>query len=209
MPEMRTVATLIFPEFELLDVFGPLEMFGLHPEEFRLEMIAEDPGPVASTQGPRIAIDRTLDQTEAPEILLVPGGRGTRREIDNPAIISWLRDIGARSELITSVCTGSALLARAGLLDGRRATSNKRALDWVASTGPATDWQRAARWVEDGNVITSSGISAGIDMSLAVIGRLLGAEAAAEAAHRAEYLPNTDPNFDPFTPSDTKNRDPS
>ena len=83
-------------------------------------------------------------------------------------------------------------------LDGRRATTNKRAFDWVATMGPATDWQASARWVEDGKFFTSSGISAGIDMALGIISQLHGAEAATEAANRAEYIANSDPDNDPF-----------
>ncbi|MEM7505873.1 MAG: DJ-1/PfpI family protein [Pseudomonadota bacterium] len=194
----QRLATLLFPEFELLDVFGPLEMFGMFPEEFDLRMIAEGAEPVASTQGPRSTIDSVLEKTPAPDILLVPGGRGTRREVDNPALIGWLREVGMRSGLITSVCTGSALLARAGVLDGRRATTNKLAFDEITPFGPNTDWVSRARWVEDGPVITASGVSAGIDMSLAVIAQVLGPEAARDAALWAEYEANTDPDNDPF-----------
>ena len=208
---MHVVATLLFPEFELLDVFGPLEMFGLLPDQFHLTMIAQQGGSVVSAQGPRVAIDQTLDAVDTPpDILLVPGGRGTRREVDNPILLDWLRRTGARAGMVTSVCTGSALLARAGLLDGRRATTNKRAFDWVTTQGPATDWQASACWIEDGKFFTSSGISAGIDMALGIIARLHGAEAATEVANRAEYTANTDPGNDPFARApETLNQDPS
>ncbi|MEM8841169.1 MAG: DJ-1/PfpI family protein [Pseudomonadota bacterium] len=195
---MRTIATLIFPEFELLDVFGPLEMFGMFSEEFRLIMVAEELGPIASTQGPRSAVDALIAERPAADILLVPGGRGTRREVHNPAILVWLSAAAQEAEIVTSVCTGSLLLARAGLLDGRKATTNKRAFALGGQHGPGVDWQPNARWVEDGKFVTSSGVSAGIDMSLGVITRLLGPEAAADAARWAEYTPNTDPGDDPF-----------
>ena len=199
---MRTIATLIFPEFELLDVFGPLEMFGRFEQEFDLRMVAETPDPIASKQGPQSVVDELIGADAVYDILLIPGGMGTRREVNNKALLGWLSRASERAELTTSVCTGSALLARAGVLDGRRATTNKRAFDWVAAQGPDTDWRPRARWVEDGDVFTSSGVSAGIDMSLAIIRRLLGEEAAATAAGETEYIANRDPDHDPFAVRD-------
>jgi transcriptional regulator GlxA family with amidase domain len=98
----------------------------------------------------------------------------------------------------TTVCTGSALLARTGLLDDRPATSNKIAWDWVVAQGPRVRWQRRARWVDDGNVLTSSGVSAGIDMALALIARLNGRDLALTAARNMEYVWHEDPGDDPF-----------
>src|SRR5574338_457732 len=110
--------------------------------------------------------DRTLS---VGVVLFVPGGMGTRREVDNPVLLGWLERRAAGATHVTSVCTGAALLARAGLLDGHRATSNKRSWDWVVSQGPRVDWVRRARWVQDGRLWTSSGVSAGIDMTLQLI----------------------------------------
>ena len=101
-------------------------------------------------------------------------------------------------ELTTTVCTGTALLARTGLLDNRAATSNKMAWDWVTQHGPNVNWRRRARWVDDGNIITSSGVSAGIDMALALIARLHGRATAEQAARVMEYIWNDDPANDPF-----------
>jgi transcriptional regulator GlxA family with amidase domain len=193
---MKTIGVLLFPEFELLDVFGPLEMFGMI-EDFAIRLVAET-REVASTQGPRSVIDDLVSADRTYEILLVPGGRGTRREVGNAKLLTWLRRKAEPAEYVTSVCTGSALLAKAGLLDGRQATSNKLAFDWVASQGPKVDWQRRARWVEDGKFFTSSGVSAGIDMSLALIERIHGPESARQAAHWAEYTRHADPHEDPF-----------
>ncbi|GMG82215.1 DJ-1/PfpI family protein [Paralimibaculum aggregatum] len=195
---MRRIGALVFEGFELLDLFGPLEMFGIHDEDFAPVIIAEGAGPVASAQGPRVAVDARLDAPPPFEILLVPGGRGVRREVGNARLTGWVAEAAKRAEMVLSVCTGAALLARAGVLDGRRATTNKRAFDWVVRQGPKVDWQRRARWVEDGHVITASGVSAGMDMSLAAIGRLLGKEAARDAARQAEYLPHCSPEDDPF-----------
>jgi putative intracellular protease/amidase len=193
-----TLGVLLFPDFELLDVFGPLEMFGMAPESFRLVMVAAEAGEVASRQGPRVVADTGYDDAGHCDLLLVPGGRGTRVEVGNPVLLDWLRAQGDAAELVASVCTGSGLLARAGLLDGRRATSNKWAFDWAMAQGDQVRWVREARWVEDGRFFTSSGVSAGIDMSLAVIGRLLGNDRARECAASAEYEWNEDSGHDPF-----------
>jgi transcriptional regulator GlxA family with amidase domain len=129
---------------------------------------------------------------------LVPGGFGTRREVGNGALLQWLAGASERAEVVASVCTGSALLAKAGVLDGRRATTNKNAFDWVVSQGPKVQWQGRARWVEDGKFITSSGVSAGTDMALALIARLCGIAQARQVAHWAEYVWNEDSTDDPF-----------
>ena len=195
---MRTVGVLLFPEFELLDVFGPLEMLGML-EDVEVRLVAERTD-VASTQGPRSLVDDLLAEARDYDILLVPGGRGTRREVANPELLSWLKAKSARAEYVASVCTGSALLARAGLLDGLEATSNKLAFEWVRTQGPNVLWQPRARWVEAGKYFTSSGVSAGMDMSLALIARIYGAEQARQVADWAEYVWSDDPSLDPFAP---------
>lgn len=195
---MRTIAALVFPEYELLDLYGPLEMFSMHTDEFEQKIVALETAPVASSAGPRTAVDAALSERDDYDILLIPGGRGTRRDVENQPLLDWIARAALKAEIVASVCTGSALLARAGLLDGKAATTNKLAFDWVASQGPRTDWRKNARWVEDGNIFTASGVSAGADMSLAVIERLLGSEKAEEAAFWAEYERNADPDHDPF-----------
>jgi len=194
----KTIGVLLFPEFELLDVFGPLEAFGQAKEWFRIVTVAERPGPVASAQGPRAVADHGFADCPRLDIVLVPGGMGTRREVNNPEIIDWVARQARGAETMTSVCTGAALLARAGVLDGRRATSNKRSFGWVTEQGPKVDWVRQARWVDDGNIITSSGVSAGIDMALHLIGRIAGPTARDEIATRMEYEWQHDANHDPF-----------
>lgn len=194
----KTVGVLLFPEFELLDVFGPLEAFGQAKDWFRIVTVAEKSGPVASAQGPRAVADHGFEDCPPLDILLVPGGMGTRREVDNAALVDWIARQARRAETTASVCTGAALLARAGVLDGRRATSNKRAFAWVVEQGPKVDWVRQARWVDDGNVVTSSGVSAGIDMTLHLIGRIAGAAVRDEIATRMEYEHQTDAAHDPF-----------
>lgn len=194
---MKTIGVLLFPEFELLDVFGPLEMFGML-DGVAIRLVAERDREIASTQGPRSAIDDVFADDAAYDLLLVPGGRGTRREVDNAALLGWLRAKAPKADHVASVCTGSALLAKAGLLDGLPATTNKLAFDWVASLGPKVDWRRRARWVEAGRFWTSSGVSAGMDMSLALIARLRGVAIAEQAAGWAEYCWHRDPADDPF-----------
>ncbi len=195
---MRSIAALVFPGFETLDLFGPIEMFGLLPEQFSISIVAEREGQVASTHGPRTCVDYSFAGTEPFDMLLVPGGPGTRTQVDNSAMMDWLRARSAQAEIVMSVCTGSALLARAGLLDGRRATSNKMSFAWVKEQGPAVDWVARARWVEDGQLFTSSGVSAGMDMSLAVIKRLHDEDTARKVARYAEYTWHEDAAHDPF-----------
>ena len=195
---IRTVGVLLFDQFELLDVFGSLEMLGLLEEDFAIRLISQQAPAVSSAQGPRSVIDDHFADDRSYDVLLVPGGMGTRREVENTALLHWLVRAAERAEIVASVCTGSALLAKAGLLDGHRATTNKLAFEWVVSQGPAVQWQRRARWVEDGKFFTSSGISAGMDMALALVARLCGIERARQAAHWAEYVWNEDSDDDPF-----------
>jgi transcriptional regulator GlxA family with amidase domain len=195
---MRRIGALIFPGFELLDMFGPLEMFGLLKDEFEICMVAEDEGAVPSAQGPKAIADATYETKAKYDLVLVPGGRGARREVDNPATLSWLKTVQSDAELMLSVCTGSALLAKTGLLDGLQATTNKAAFDWVAGQGPKVKWVKQARWVKDGDYFTSSGVSAGMDMSLAVISHLLGEKTAEQVAIWAEYDWHQDLDWDPF-----------
>ena len=198
MRSKRTIGVVLFEAFELLDVFGPLEMFGLAAEHFEIRLISETGGVVASRQGPKSVIDDQLSDAPALDVLFVPGGTGTRREVDNPVLLDWLKERSWQAELVISVCTGSALLAKAGVLDGVRATTNKLAFAWAASQSEKVQWQKQARWVEDGKFFTSSGVSAGIDMSLAVIAKLVSQQAAEQAANFAEYDWHRDPDWDPF-----------
>jgi transcriptional regulator GlxA family with amidase domain len=196
----RTIGVLLFEGFELLDVFGPCEAYGIRDLEgaFRIAMVAQKAGPIASAQGPRAVAEFGFDDCPRLDVMLVPGGIGTRREVYRTALISWLRARAEQAELVTSVCTGAALLAAAGLLDGRRATTNKRSFAWVQSQGPQVNWVKQARWVEDGKFATSSGVSAGIDMALAIIARLVSTETAEKAATSMEYEWHRDAGWDPF-----------
>ena len=193
-----SIGVVLFDEFELLDVFGPLEMYGMAPESFDICMVAENPGEITSRQGPKSIADYDFNCKRQFDILLVPGGSGTRKEVDNQVMLDWLRNQSMGAEYVTAVCTGSALLARAGILEGRKATTNKKAYNWATSQSDKVHWIKQARWVEDGKFFTSSGVSAGMDMSLALIARLLGEDTAVQAATWAEYEWHRDADWDPF-----------
>ncbi len=196
----RTLGVLLFPDFEVLDVFGPLEVFGNLSvrEHFRVLTVAETAGPVASAQVTRAVADHGLADCPHLDVLLVPGGLGTRREVENEALRRWLVARAADAEMVMSVCTGASLLARAGLLDGLRATTNKRTFDWVVTQGPRVQWVRKARWVDAGKFVTSSGVSAGTDMALAMMARLVDRSTAEQIARLMEWTWCRDPDDDPF-----------
>jgi transcriptional regulator GlxA family with amidase domain len=189
---------VLFDRFELLDVFGPLELLGVLADRFELNMIGPTAGPVRSAQGPEVLAADSHSQAAAPDIALIPGGIGTRGLVENRQFLTWLAGWAGSAEYVTSVCTGSGVLAAAGLLDGYRATSNKRSFSWAESQGPNVEWVRQARWVADRNRWTSSGVAAGMDMTLALIGHLHGDELAGRVADGVEYDWHRDPTWDPF-----------
>jgi transcriptional regulator GlxA family with amidase domain len=194
----RTLVALFYPDFELLDVFGPLEMFGNMTGAVTITTVAATKGTIVSAQGPRVDVDHGFDDCPKPDLILVPGGIGTRAAVDDRATVDWLRTCAREAEMVMTVCTGSALLAQTGLLDGRRATTNKMFFKWPESTWPKVEWVREARWVEDGTFWTSSGVSAGIDMALAAIAKLAGQETADMLATGTEYEWHRDAGWDPF-----------
>jgi len=195
---MRTIGAVLFPGFQLLDLYGPLDLFSMLDGVFDIRLVAQTNTPVAAGAGPRAMPDTTFAEAGSFDILLVPGGPGTRPLVTDAVFIDDLHKTAQAAEIVATVCTGSALLACTGMLDGRRATTNKAAFDWVAGQRPQVDWQRRARWVEDGDILTSSGVSAGMDMALALIARLHDREPALEAARSAEYRWSQDAGDDPF-----------
>ena len=201
---MRRIGALVFPGFETLDLFGPIEMFGTLPDDYSLHIVGETAASGASRHGQTLAVDVPLESAEAFDIVLVPGGPGTRTQMKNPAVLDWLRRQDGKASMMASVCTGSAMLARSGILDGRRATSNKMELGWISARSPAVDWVSEARWVEDGRYWTSSGVSAGIDMSLAIIERQHGQKVADDVSKITEYIRHRDPTNDPFATARSK-----
>lgn len=195
---MLTLGAILYKDFELLDLYGPLEMFGSLGEEIRIVTLAESPGPVAATQGPATVAQFGFADAPELDLLLLPGGIGTIAELSNDALLDFLRERSVRAQITMSVCSGSALLAKAGLLDDRRATSNKMFFSLATSQSDKVAWVEAARWVVDGPMVTSSGVSAGIDMALAVIESLFGSERAEEIAAYTEYQWHRDADSDPF-----------
>ena len=195
---MRSVGVLVYPNFELLDLFGPLEMFGWLSSDFELTLIGPEPGPIRSNMGVATVAEIAMSERSDFDVLLVPGGWGTSIPVDTDALLPWLTDAARKADRVLTVCTGSALLALTGLLDGREATTNKALFNWVAEKRPEVRWQRQARWVHDGQFYTSSGVSAGMDMALAAIAELLGLEKAEEVARGCEYEWHRDPTWDPF-----------
>jgi transcriptional regulator GlxA family with amidase domain len=206
-PPVRHVAVALFDGFTVLDVYGPVQAFascrvtrpdGSRRSYFDVVTTAAAVGRVPSGEGVATVADHAFEDCPPYDILLVPGGFGTRSAVNDPGFVDRLGAASQRAAVTATVCTGSALLARTGRLDDRPATSNKIAWDWVVQQGPRVRWQRTARWVDDGAIITSSGVSAGIDMTLALIARLCGRDLALTSARNMEYVWREDPTDDPF-----------
>lgn len=194
----RTLGLLLFPGFEALDAYGPIELWGNMQQHVQIVTISANRGPVTSTQGLKTMADYGYDDTPHLDLLVVPGGMGAFQLIQDMPTLKWLREKAKEAEIIMSVCNGATLLAAAGILDGHSATTNKLLWEMSTKTGPNVKWVKKARWVDDGTVVTSSGVSAGIDMTLAVIARLYGKDIADQLAKIIEYEPHSDPNWDPF-----------
>jgi len=206
-PPVRRVAVALFEGFTVLDVYGPVQAFascriplenGTFHRLFEIFSMAEDSGVVKAGEGPASYAEYGFANAPVFDILLIPGGFGTRAAVNNTLLLSQLAAASRRASVTATVCTGSALLARTGLLDDRPATSNKIAWNWVLQQGPRVKWIRQARWVDDGNIITSSGVSAGIDMTLSLIARLHGRDLALASARFMEYRWHEDAGDDPF-----------
>ena len=194
----RTLGVLIFPGFELLDAYGPLEMWGNVGKKLKVVTIAAEKGEVASAQGPKSVADYSFNDCPKLDLILVPGGFGALKVARDEQTLEWLRIRSKEAEITMSVCNGASILAATGLLDGRKATTNKAYWSLSTARGKNVDWIKQARWVDDGNMVTSSGVSAGIDMSLHVIARLYGDSLATRLANSAEYEWHRDPSWDPF-----------
>lgn len=200
-----TVGGILYPGFEMLDLFGPLEMYSmLGPEQVNIVTVAQTTEPVTSAvstaihAGPKVVPDTDFASAGKLDIILLPGGFGTLPELENSALLEFLHTKAETAQVVSSVCTGSALLAKAGLLEGHRATSNKQLFALASGIGDNVQWVESARWVEDGKFWTSSGVSAGMDMTLAIIARVISVEAAEAAANSAEYTWHRDGDNDPF-----------
>ncbi|PYM52125.1 MAG: AraC family transcriptional regulator [Candidatus Rokuibacteriota bacterium] len=200
----KRVGILIFPQVEVLDFCGPFEVFSVtrldeerrreEPSPFEVLLVAESTEPVVATGSLRVIPDAPIDACAPLHVLVVPGGRGTRSEIKNQRLLEWIADRGKTVETLTSVCTGAMLLGQAGLLDGRRATTHWRSLPWMREAFPTVTVEEKLHVVEDGHVLTSAGISAGIDMALRVVARYHGDAIARATARHMEYRYQPDDN---------------
>jgi transcriptional regulator GlxA family with amidase domain len=193
----RKVGILVFSEVEVLDFCGPFEVFSVarldedrrrHDQPpYEVFLVAEQTGIIVATGGLKVVPDHTLDDCPPLDVLVVPGGWGTRREMSNDRLIAWLEERARQVTTLTSVCTGSLLLAKAGLLDGKRATTHWRVLNEMRVWFPAVNVIDDQHVVEEGDLLTSAGISAGIDMALRVVARHHGETIARAAARYMEY----------------------
>jgi putative intracellular protease/amidase len=187
---------MLFDNFETLDIFGPVEILSRETKHV-LKYYSLNGGMVTSAQGLRVETEN-INTADDNGILVLPGGRGTRNLVNDKDFLSTLKEIGEQAIFCLSICTGSALFAKAGLLDGREATSNKKAIAWVMSTSNKVKWLKKARWVVDGKFYTSSGVSAGMDMSLGFIRDQYGLDNAEQIARDIEYIWNADKDEDMF-----------
>ncbi|MDF2512676.1 MAG: ThiJ/PfpI protein [Herbinix sp.] len=190
------VNILLFHDFETLDVFGSVEILG-KIEEYELNYVSLGGGLIVSAQGASI-MTKKIEPSSSDDILVVPGGRGTRALVNDSVFLEMLIVAVKHSNYCLSICTGSALLAKAGLLNGKCATSNKQAFSWVKSTNTNVKWIQNARWVVDGKYYTSSGVSAGMDMTLGFIRDRFDEQKALHIAKSIEYIWNSDNSKDPF-----------
>ena len=199
----KQVGILLFENIEVLDFCGPFEVFSVtrlneekrreEPSPFNVFLVAESKAPVVTTGGMKVLQDYDLDACPPMDILVVPSGWGTRKEMHNERLLRWIAERAGQVETLTSVCTGALLLGKAGLLDGKRATTHWRSLDWMQQLFPKTTVERNRHFVEDGALLTSAGISAGIDMALKVVARYFGEAVARETAKNMEYpFPDSD-----------------
>lgn len=196
--QMNTITALLFDDFETLDLFGPIEMFGSMPDYYRIQFASMTGGIIRSKHGVAMqttAVKKLDDQTD---ILLVPGGMGTRQLVQNQSFLQIITALVEQANWVLSVCTGSALLAKARVLNGKRATSNKLSWQWVISQSDNVHWIKQARWVVDDKFYTSSGVSAGMDMALGFIADRHDVETARHIATYTEYRWQENSDIDDF-----------
>jgi putative intracellular protease/amidase len=191
-------AILLFDEFETLDVFGPVEILGRIKDQYQVTFYSEAGQMIRNHHGINIATERLERIAGGEDIFLIPGGPGVRKEVNNKPLIEQIRKVAEASRYVMTVCTGSALLATTGLLDGRTATSNKKAYEWATSFGNHVRWIRQARWTVDGKYYTSSGVSAGMDMTFGFLSDIHGVEFARTIAYQMEYHWQEDKTIDSF-----------
>lgn len=188
----RSIAILVFDEVEVLDFAGPFEVFSVTDElsngqHFQVSLVAETPGTIRARNGLNIVPNHTLESAPMPQILIVPGGYGTRALLSKPALVEWVRGTAQHAEVTASVCTGALVLAKAGLLDGLDVTTHAENLDHLRALAPAARVHGDRRFHDHGHVATAAGISAGIDLSLHLVARLHDTATAEATARYMEY----------------------
>lgn len=199
MTTARNVAILIYDNAEVLDFCGPFEVFGVtrspvdNSRPFTVFTVAEHDAPVTARNGLVVYPSHTFASCPQPDILVIPGGFGARQQIREARVLDWVRHRARQAEIVLSVCTGAFLLAKAGLLDGLAATTHHSSFDTLEELAPNTTVVRGQRYVDNGKIITSAGIAAGIDAALYVVARLLGVEQARWTAQHMEYPWDADP----------------
>lgn len=188
----RNVGILIFDEVEVLDFAGPFEVFNVagrraNLEPFNVFTVSQDGAPVKARGGLEVKAHHTIANHPRLDILLTPGGYGTRALLENGKVLGWIREQAKEAEYLLSVCTGALLLGKAGLLDGKAATTHFMAYDLLEEIAPKARVKRGERFVKNGKLWLSAGVSAGIDMSFALVAELCGQEMAEETARYIEY----------------------
>ncbi len=188
----RNLAILIFDDVEVLDFAGPFEVFAVtselnNYEPFNVFLVAESQRTYKAVNGLQVVPDYEISNCPNPDILVVPGGVGTRTQMNNQKLITWIQKVSEQAELVMSICTGARLLAKAGLLDGLEITTHHEAYDELRQLVPTAIVNERKRFVDQGKIITTGGISAGIDGSLYVVNKLLGREIAQKTAIYLEY----------------------
>ncbi len=191
------VGILVFQDVEILDFCGPYEVLAAvrldearrreEPSPFVVLLVAESLEPVHTKGGLRVLPDVTLDDCPPLDWLIVPGGWGVRKEINNARLVGWIAQRSQAASLTASICTGAMLLGKAGLLHGKRATTHISSLDWMRGEFPDVSVEEEYRWVEDGKVVSSAGVSAGIDMTLHLVERTFGSQVSKATADHMEY----------------------
>ncbi|MBL8984065.1 MAG: DJ-1/PfpI family protein [Gemmatimonadetes bacterium] len=188
----RTVGIFLFDEVEVLDFAGPFEVFSVSGRRhqldlFRVVTVSERGQPIAARNGLLVMPTHSFANCPALDVVLVPGGFGTRREMKNPVVLEWVRSAAERAEYVLSVCTGALVLGSAGLLDGLHTTTHFLAFDELKAVAARSVIHEGARYVDNGSLVCSAGVSAGVDMSLHVIRRMHGDDIARETARYMEY----------------------
>jgi transcriptional regulator GlxA family with amidase domain len=205
-PATQRIGIFVYDKFEPIDVWGFLQSFAISrflgqgyaaqpPYPFEIVLIGKTTANVKSYNGPSVAPDWDFARAlkEPLDLLMVPGGQGTAAVLNDAAVLKWMQDMDGRVKIMASVCTGAAVLAKCGFLDGRPAATNHGAFMWVASFGPKVLWDSVSRWVDAGKYVTSAGVSAGTDLGFYLVSRMAGRAVAEIAAMWAEYDWHRDP----------------